>query len=67
MATKQPFYIKREELSDGDVLWEVWQNGSDIRLASTTRRDRATELRDALNAACAQWSESAPTLNTIDV
>jgi hypothetical protein len=62
-----PFFIKQNDLSDGDVLWEVWQNGSDQRLASTVRRDRAVQLRDELNQASTRWAESAPTLNTIDI
>lgn len=32
-----PFHIKHSELTDGSVLWEVWQRGSDQRLGSSVR------------------------------
>lgn len=60
-----PFYIRHNELSDGSELWEVWQNGGELRLASAETRDEAVQLRDALNAACVAWSQNIR--NTVDV
>lgn len=60
-----PFFIKRNELSDGSVLWEVWQNGAELRVGSSVSRYEAADLKDALNAACADWMHKID--NTIDV
>ena len=60
-----PFFIKRNELTDGSVLWEVWPNGGELRLASSVSRYEAGKLKDALNATCANWATGLD--NTIDV
>lgn len=61
---RKPFFCKRNELSDGSVLWEVYQHGSPQRLASSDSRYEAGHLADALNEECCRWR--GPLGNTID-
>jgi hypothetical protein len=61
----RPFHTKQEVLSDGSVLWEVWQREADLRLASSVSRYDAADLADALNDACARW-QSRTVENTVD-
>jgi hypothetical protein len=59
------FSIKKNVLSDNSVIWEVWQRGSDQRLASAANELRAAALCGMLASALSTWEHSSRS-NTVD-
>lgn len=59
------FYVRKNVLSDGSILWEIYQEGADERLASAATEAEAEELVMALDMAVTEWSERTLE-NTVD-
>lgn len=59
------FYTHENRLTDGSVIWEVWQRGSEQRLASAATEDNALGLVVVLNATVEGWASLTPH-NTVD-
>jgi hypothetical protein len=49
------FSTRENRLSDGSVIHEVWQRGSDQRLAGASTDMEATLLADRLNTVIDSW------------
>lgn len=45
----EAFSVRKNVLSDSSVVWEIWQRGSDQRLASTDDVIKALTLTHNLN------------------
>jgi hypothetical protein len=62
---KHPFDVRENRLTDGSIIWEIYQDGSAQRLASAATKGEAEELEMALNLAVTDWSERT-VQNTVD-
>ena len=65
MDQLDPFYIQENTLTDHSVIWEVYQKGSDQRLASAATEHQADDIAYRLNRLLRSWANSDPQ-NTID-
>lgn len=59
------FTSRKNVLTDGSVIWEVYQNDCDQRLASAATEAEADELVMALDMALTEWAERTVE-NTVD-
>ena len=62
---EQIFTVRRNDLTDGSVIWEVWQRGSEQRLASAGSLRHADHLANSLNLMLDAWTNTTPH-NTVD-
>lgn len=62
----QVFYTVKNTLSDDSVIYEVWQHGSEQRLASADNDLQAEDLASRLNKVLTVWVEASAS-NTVDV
>jgi hypothetical protein len=51
-----PFKVRESRLTDNSVVWEVYQNGSGQRLASTEDETEARDIVDVLNTIMELWA-----------
>lgn len=61
----EAFQVRKNVLSDSSVIWEIWQRGSDQRLASTDDEIKATTLAINLNDTLLVF-ELTDNQNTVD-
>lgn len=54
---KHYFYVHKNVLTNGFVIWEIYQEGADERLASAATEAEAEELVMALDMTVTEWSE----------
>lgn len=64
-AAAKIFTVRKNVLSDQSVIWEIWQAGSEQRLASAADEVQAGKLAAVLNAALHLWAAKTP-YNTVD-
>lgn len=61
----KPFYVHKNKLTDGSVIWEIWQHGTDQRLGSAGDEIAALAFASTLNDACDRFTRSSVE-NTVD-
>lgn len=58
------FYVRENVLSDSSTIWEVWQRGSEQRLASSSHEDKAQAFASRLLSECGRFESDID--NTVD-